>query len=810
MATITVKQLAEIVGVSVAHLLAQFKEAGIAITSQDRLVTDQERQILQRHLQRSKAASLNQPGSSQDPAKRLSLRRKSTTEVKTGSIAGTPGKVIPVEVRKKQAYIPIAPAKPVVPSEPIVQPAIPEEKQAASSQVEAPVEAIPTPAPVSTVLPTPAVKPVVPPKPQTPPQTTKPKEHVKKKDKKHPKQTGTFETEEERVFFQKRSQSQKHMTAVAKKNFSAPPSRVVHEVTIPQTITVSELAQKMSIKVGELIRSLLKMGIMATINKSLDQETAILVVEEMGHIPKPLQESALEAQLLEENNTLAEELVPRSPVVTIMGHVDHGKTSLLDYIRKTKVALGEAGGITQHIGAYHVETPKGIITFLDTPGHEAFAAMRARGAQCTDLVVLIVAGDDGVKPQTIEAIKHAKSAQVPIVVAINKMDKPGADPERVKSELAQHEVLAENWGGEVMFVNVSAKTGLGVDELLDTILLQAEVLELKAIPTGPAKGVVIEARLDKGRGPVATLLVQQGELRKGDILLAGSEFGRVRALLNEAGQSIASAGPSIPVEVLGLSNPPAAGDEVIVVKDERKAREIALMRQTKNREIKLARQKNASLENLFQQTADETQATLNIVLKASVQGSVEALSEALANLSTDKIKVNVVFSGTGAITESDVNLAIASNAIIIGFNVRAEAGARALVEEKGIDLRYYSVIYDIIDDVKKAMTGLLSPEFKEQIQGIAQVRDVFRSSKFGTIAGCMVIEGIVKRNQPARVLRDNVVIFEGVLESLKRFKDDASEVRNGMECGIGIKNYSDVRVGDQIEIFESIQIQPSL
>ncbi|PWV59253.1 translation initiation factor IF-2 [Plasticicumulans acidivorans] len=578
---------------------------------------------------------------------------------------------------------------------------------------------------------------------------------------------------------------------------------------MPETISVADLAQKMAVKATEVIKTLMKLGSMVTINQVLDQETAAVVVEEMGHSYKLLSENALEDELAAEMGAVREEQA-RAPVVTIMGHVDHGKTSLLDYIRRTKVAAGEAGGITQHIGAYHVETPKGTITFLDTPGHAAFTAMRARGAKATDIVVLVVAADDGVMPQTVEAIQHAKAAGVPIVVAVNKMDKPGVDPERVKSELSQQGVISEEWGGDTLFAYVSAKTGLGVDNLLDQILVQAEVLELTAAIDGPAKGVVIESRLDKGRGPVATVLVQSGTLHKGDIILTGLEYGRVRAMLDESGKQIDEAGPSIPVEVLGLSGAPNAGDEVVAVSDERKAREIALFRQGKFRDVKLARQQKAKLENVFKNMEEGEVATLNVVLKTDVQGSAEALSDALTKLSTDEVRVNMVSSGVGAINESDVNLAVASEAVLIGFNVRADSAARKLIEEEGVDLHYYSVIYDVIDEIKKALAGMLSPEVREQIIGLVEVRQVFRHPKFGSIAGCMVIDGVVKRSAPIRVLRDNVVIFEGEIDSLRRFKEDASEVRQGFECGIGVRNYNDVREGDHIEVFERVEVQRTL
>ena len=581
------------------------------------------------------------------------------------------------------------------------------------------------------------------------------------------------------------------------------------DVVVGETIVVSELASKMSVKGTEVIKVMMKMGAMATINQVIDQETAQLVAEEMGHKVILRKENELEEAVLSDRDNNAES-VPRAPVVTIMGHVDHGKTSTLDYIRKAHVASGEAGGITQHIGAYHVETDNGMITFLDTPGHAAFTAMRARGAQATDIVVLVVAADDGVMPQTIEAIQHAKAAEVPLIVAVNKIDKEDANPDNVKNELAQYDVIPEEWGGENMFVHISAKQGTNIEGLLETILLQSEVLELTAVKEGMASGVVVESRLDKGRGPVATVLVQSGTLNKGDIVLCGQEYGRVRAMRDENGQEVFSAGPSIPVEILGLSGVPASGDEATVVRDERKAREVANYRQGKFRDVKLARQQKAKLENMFSNMAAGEVAELNVVLKADVQGSVEAISDSLLKLSTDEVKVNIVGSGVGGITETDAVLAAASNAIILGFNVRADASARRTVETENLDLRYYSIIYQLIDEVKQAMGGMLAPEFKQEIIGLAEVRDVFKSPKLGAIAGCMVTEGTIKRNNPIRVLRENVVIYEGELESLRRFKDDVQEVKNGYECGIGVKNYNDVRVGDQIEVFEIVEVKRTL
>lgn len=605
-----------------------------------------------------------------------------------------------------------------------------------------------------------------------------------------------------------------------KKNQMAKPTSMQHgfdktatvakaDVIIGETIVVSELANKMSVKATEVIKVMMKMGAMVTINQVIDQETAQIVAEQMGHKVILRNDNDLEESVLSDRDDQAA-AVSRAPVVTIMGHVDHGKTSLLDYIRKAHVASGEAGGITQHIGAYHVETDNGMITFLDTPGHAAFTSMRARGAQATDIVVLVVAADDGVMPQTIEAIQHAQAAEVPLIVAVNKIDKEDANPDNVKNELAQHNVMSEEWGGENMFVHVSAKQGLNIDELLEAILLQSEVLELTAVKEGMAKGVVVESRLDKGRGPVATVLVQEGTLCKGDIVLCGLEHGRVRAMRDENGFEITEAGPSIPVEVLGLSGVPTSGDEATVVRDERKAREVALYRQGKFRDVKLARQQKSKLENMFSNMTAGEVAELNVVLKADVQGSVEAIADSLLKLSTDEVKVKIVGSGVGGITETDAVLAAASNAIVLGFNVRADASARRTIEAESLDLRYYSVIYALIDEVKQAMGGMLAPEFRQEIIGLAQVRDVFKSPKLGAIAGCMVTEGVIKRNNPIRVLRENVVIYEGELESLRRFKDDVPEVKNGYECGIGVKNYNDVRVGDQIEVFEIVEVKRTL
>ena len=607
-----------------------------------------------------------------------------------------------------------------------------------------------------------------------------------------------------------RGRKGKSKTGQEETTFIAPTEPVVREVLVPETITVAELAHKMSVKAAEVIKALMKLGSMVTINQVLDQETAIIVVEEMGHIGKPAALDTPESFLIEAGEPAEVEMETRPPVVTVMGHVDHGKTSLLDTIRATRVASGEAGGITQHIGAYHVETEKGVITFLDTPGHEAFTAMRARGAKATDIVVLVVAADDGVMPQTIEAIHHAKAANVPLVVAVNKIDKPEANPERIRQELATHEVTPEEWGGDTQFVDVSAKANTNIDGLLDAVLLQAEVLELQAPVEGPAKGIVIEARLDKGKGPVATLLVQSGTLRRGDMVLAGQVFGRVRAMLDESGKTVEEAGPSIPVEIQGLSDVPRAGEDMMVLPDERKAREIALFRQGKFRDVQLAKKQAAKMESMFEQMGQGEVQQLPIILKSDTQGSYEGLAHALAKLSTDEVKVNIIHSGVGAITESDVNLALASKAVLIGFNVRADASARKLAETNGVDLRYYNIIYEAVDEVKSALSGMLAPEKKETVIGTVEVRQVFHISKVGTIAGCYVVDGVVKRNAGVRLIRNNVVIHQGELDSLKRFKDDVKEVKANFECGLSLKNYNDIQEGDQLEVFEVVEVARSL
>jgi translation initiation factor IF-2 len=787
-------------------------------------VTDEQKQNLLVHLKRIHGAESNKIN------KKITLKRTTVSELKGGL-----HKSVSVKVRRKRTY-----EKPGI--EEVVEPSpelqvveleesghLPEEIGTITE--EKPVIATETPIANQNELitPTEEIPTQIQPEAQIADKVVKPaavfeaEKPLKKPHKKAEKRKSRisrvpedklsysdFDLDEEMGYRRKKKPSkprERELMAVKKleQGFERPVAPVVREVIIPETITVAALAQKMSVKAAEVIKIIIKLGAMATINQVIDQETAAIVVEEMGHKTKLLKENTLEEALIFDTKPKGD-AVPRAPVVTIMGHVDHGKTSLLDYIRRTKVTSSEAGGITQHIGAYHVSTEKGMITFLDTPGHEAFTAMRARGAKSTDIVILVVAADDGVKPQTIEAIQHAKAAAVPIIVAINKIDKPEADPDRVKNELSAYDVIAEDWGGDAMFVSISAKMGTGVEGLLEAILLQAEVMELRAIAEGPARGVVIESRLDKGRGPVATILVQSGLLQKGDILLAGGEYGRVRAMVGDDAKQTTSVGPSMPVEVLGLSGAPNAGDDVLVVQNERKAREIALFRQGKYREVKLARQRAANLENIFNRMSEGEINTLAIVLKVDVQGSLEAISDALIKLSTNEVKVNIIASGVGGITESDANLAIASSAIVMGFNVRADQKTKRLIESEGIDLRYYSVIYDLIDEVKAALSGMLSPEYHEKIVGLAEVREVFRSSKFGAIAGCMVIEGIIRRNLPIRVLRDNVVVYQGQLESLRRFKEDIGEVRQGMECGIGVKDYNDVKVGDHIEVFETTEV----
>lgn len=811
MAEVSIKELAKMVRTTPDQLVKQLQEAGVAVTNTDQTITDEEKRKLLLYLKRSHGDEADDSETGKKRAK-ITLKRKSVGVVKQGR------KSVNVEFRSKRTYV-----KPSVHEEEReqlrskIESTRAEEKVPEPMEPEASKEQEITP---SVIVEKRALEEVAELKePDVAKETTEKEKKGAKKEtrtRRHEEIRMKEEREElriaEKVFkrVKKEGKRQKARPSI-EHGFEKPTAPVIHEVIIPESITVADLAQKMSVKAAEVIKIMMKMGAMVTINQVIDQDTAVLVVEEMGHKAKPAKEITVEEHLTlyEEENKFPSE--PRAPVVTIMGHVDHGKTSLLDYIRRTKVTSTEVGGITQHIGAYHVDTEKGMITFLDTPGHEAFTAMRARGAKCTDIVVLVVAADDGVKPQTIEAIQHAKAANVPIVVAVNKIDKPEADPERVRTELSQHGVISEKWGGDTIFQNISAKTGEGIDQLLEGILLQAEILELKAPAKGSAKGLVIESRLDKGRGPVATVLVMSGALHKGDIILAGREYGRVRAMVGDDGQLCEKAGPSMPVEVLGLSGMPTAGDEVTVVGEEKKAREIAQFRQGKYREVRLAKQQAAKLENIFDQITEEgKQHVLNIVLKADVQGSVEAIYDALLKLSTNEVKVNIISSGVGGITESDINLAIASNAVVIGFNVRADGPARHVAEREGVDLRYYGIIYTLLDEVKAALSGLLLPEYEEKIVGLAEVREVFRSSKFGAVAGCMVVEGVVRRHLPIRVLRDNVVIYEGELESLRRFKEDVVEVRSGMECGVGIKNYNDVKVGDQIEVYEKITVKRSL
>lgn len=856
MADVTVKQLAQVVGIPVERLLNQLQDAGLSFTNDEQTVNEEQKRILLNHIKNASSRDLNV---SPD---RITLKRKSVSQVTLGHDQHS-GKTVNIEVRKKKIFVKRSLLEEQTP---VVEEPMPEDTEenlapevslehdnlevTAQTQERAPSEdsvdavsdvlepesaalvddiQIQPESATETIAvqetPKNDIRSAVKPGKKKPGEgaAVEPEVTDFKKAKKKPKYqvVATIDDEDggsgyrgSRSRFKKRKGFEKSDKFRAAEEslthgFELPTAPVIRAVMVPETITVAELAKRMSVKAAEVIKVMFNLGAMATINQVIDQETAIIVVEEMGHKAVALNEDAIE-EGLDESLNKGSNTQTRAPVVTIMGHVDHGKTSLLDYIRRTKVAAGEAGGITQHIGAYHVSTPKGEITFLDTPGHAAFTAMRARGAKVTDIVVLIVAADDGVKPQTIEAVQHAKAAKVPMIVAVNKIDKPDADPDRVMNELSIHEVIPEAWGGDTMFVNISAKAGTGIDDLLDAILLQAEVLELKAVVDGAAKGVVIESRLDKGRGPVASVLVQSGTLRKGDIILAGFQYGRVRALVGDNGDMVDSAGPSIPVEVLGLSAIPHAGDEAVVVPDEKKAREVALFRQGKFRDVKLARRQKSSIEGIMENMTATESKVLNIVLKADVQGSLEAIADAVTKLSNDEVKVAVISSGVGGITESDVHLAIASSAILIGFNVRADASAKKLADLESVALHYFSVIYDIVDQIRGALTGMLKPQFKEEITGIAEVRDVFRSPKLGAIAGCMVIEGSIKRNNPIRVLRSNVVIYEGTLESLRRFKDDVVEVKQGFECGIGVKNYNDVKPGDLIEVYETVEIKRDL
>ncbi|MGC8120834.1 translation initiation factor IF-2 [Marinobacter sp. VGCF2001] len=843
MAEVTVKQLAADVGAPVDRLLKQIVEAGLKARKEDDAVTSDEKQQLLAYLRKTHGDADAEP-------RKITLKRKTTTTLKAGK-----AKTVNVEVRKRRTYIKRAELQP----EPEAEAPVTEEPVQTPTAEQAPAEEAPkvaaeaapaeesgtdTPAPLEAEAGTapeaapetaePAIAPedIPMPPPEEEGRDRKPKKKKEKvrergddieEGKPKKKQAGhrgprSRPVEEPLVISEDEEETVPRKQLRAKKKpkekrhaFERPTKPMVREVEIPETITVGDLAQRMAVKAADVIKTLMGMGVMATINQALDQETAVLVTEELGHKPKSVSEDAFEEEVLSEitGDNEGKEKIKRAPVVSVMGHVDHGKTSLLDYIRRAKVASGESGGITQHIGAYHVETDHGMVSFLDTPGHAAFTAMRARGAQCTDIVILVVAADDGVMPQTKEAVEHARSAGVPLVVAINKMDKEEADPDRIKNELSALDVIPEDWGGDVQFVPVSAHTGAGIDDLLEAVLLQAEILELDASPDAVAKGVVVESSLERGRGSVATVLVQNGTLRQGEMVVAGAFFGKVRAMTDEAGRQVKEAGPSIPVEILGLNGTPDAGDEFFAVADEKKAKELAEFRQTREREQRLQRQQAAKLENMFENMGKDEVKTLNVVLKTDVRGSLEAITKALQDLGNDEVQVKIVSSGVGGIAETDVSLAMATNAVIFGFNVRADTASKRLVEQEGLDLRYYSIIYNLIDDVKAALTGMLKPEFREDIVGIADVRDVFRSPKFGQVAGCMVTEGNVYRNKPIRVLRDNVVIFEGELESLRRFKDDVQEVRNGMECGIGVKGY-DVKVGDQIEVFDRVRVERKL
>jgi translation initiation factor IF-2 len=871
MSDITVKQLAEDVGIPIKLLLAQLTEAGLKKGGEEEIVSEEEKLQLLSHLRKSHGKQVE--GATASGAKKITLKRKTVSELRqpasaigrttTGgraaprSVAARGGKTVSVEVRRKRTIVKKASledqerlrteaeaAKRALEEQAAQQRKVEEEaaarhaaeearrrqeeerkqakeeaknkvEEAARQQQEAERRAEDqSGAAGGESVEKKVVAAEVAVEAQRAAEEKSGKKAAHRKEERKERVEGRHGRTELHVAAEKRGRrkgkaSKRRRAPVqsdTQHGFQRPTAPVVRDVEIPESIAVGELAQRMAVKAAEVIKALMKMGMMVTINQLIDRDSATLVVEEMGHNPVTQKEKDVESVMMSAIIEEEGEKKPRAPVVTIMGHVDHGKTSLLDYIRTTRVAAGEAGGITQHIGAYHVETDKGMVSFLDTPGHAAFSSMRARGAQVTDIVILVVAADDGVKPQTIEAIQHAKAANVPVIVAVNKIDKPDAQIDRVMQELVQQEVVPEDWGGNTMFVQVSAKTGQGVDDLLDAILLQAEVLELQAVEAGPARGVIVESSLDKGRGPVATVLVQSGILKQGDMVVSGQEFGRVRAMLDENRKQVKQAGPSIPVEVLGLSGVPNAGDDMLVVPNERKAREVAELRQDKNRDTRLAAQKAAKLDEFYAQMAAGEVNYVNLIVKADVQGSVEALKDSLLKISTDEVKVKVVASAVGGINESDVNLALTSDAFIIGFNVRADATARRVAEDKGVDIRYYSIIYEVIDDVKKALSGLLSPEVREEIIGLAEVRDVFRSSRLGAIAGCMVIEGVVKRNSPIRVLRDNVVIYEGALESLRRFKDDAAEVKSGTECGIGVKNYNDVKPGDQIEVFERTEV----
>ena len=836
MADVTVAQFAEVLKVPVEKLLSQLDEAGIKVEGSQDTIGDDAKLELLTHLRRSHGQT-ESPASAAAP-RRITLKRKSQSELRLSGVQGR-SRTVNVEVRKKRTYIKRdvleeqahkeqealeaerREAQERVQAEKAAEEKAQAEKEAAQRRAEEQRLAAEKARQTAEQEAYKAAQQAAEEKArlekaEQDARTRRQKDKPKGKAKPAETRSGRKELHvagDKSGRRRRKAPMRRRPVSVGgdpQHGFERPTAPVVREVGIPESIAVSELAQRMAIKGNEVVKVLFNMGAMVTINQVIDQDTATLVVEELGHIAKPITQAAVDEQLLADELEQTGEKTERPPVVTIMGHVDHGKTSLLDCIRRTKVTAGEAGGITQHIGAYSVATGKGRITFLDTPGHAAFTAMRARGAQATDIVVLTVAADDGVMPQTVEAIEHAKAAGVPLVVAVNKIDRENADPERVRNELSQHQVVPEDWGGDHLFINVSAHTGEGIDALLDAILLQSEVMDLEAVKDGPASGLVIEASLEKGRGAVATLLVQSGTLRQGDMIIAGEEYGRIRNMFDETQTSIKSAGASSPALVLGLSKTPSAGDDFLVVKNERKAREVAEYRQAKARDAKLAQQQASKLEDVFSQMKSDRAASISLIIKSDVHGSAEALRDALTKLSSDEVMVNVLSSGVGGITETDATLAAASDAVIIGFNVRADAAARSAIKESGVDVRYYSIIYEAIDDVKAALTGMLSPEIREQIVGLARVKEVFSSPKFGDIAGCIVTEGYVKRANPIRVLRDNVVIYEGELESLRRFKDDVNEVRSGTECGIGVKNYSDVRVDDQIECYERVEVARTL
>lgn len=866
----TVRQLAEVVKIPLERLLEQLKEAGLSASAPDDVINEDEKMQLLAHLRKRHGKD---EGEIESSPRRVTLKRRTVSELKQASAPGSSTKTISVEVRKQRTYIKrsdasdtgeqkdLELAKPVLDEQVVKQAEVipTAEVQVTAKEVEieqkeaAVVEAV---EPEAVVEPELGIAPEIEAefdvlkvkeekkgKPEKSGKTKESEELRKKQEEKELRLEESIKRNAEKVRQQaavkqetlhrktkeegsyagaggrdakrgKKKGKKTERTSIksdGKHQFEMPVEAIVKEVAIPETIIVSDLAQKMSVKAALVIKHLMKLGIMATINQSIDQDTAAILVEEMGHKAIMQSEDDLEQEMLSEAQVEDNRVeLPRAPIVTIMGHVDHGKTSLLDYIRKTRVAAGEAGGITQHIGAYQVKTDHGSVTFLDTPGHAAFTAMRARGADVTDVVIVVVAADDGVMPQTKEAVEHARAANVPIIVAINKIDKPDANPDKVMQELSTINVLAEEWGGDVQFLKISAKTGEGIDELIEALIVQTEILELKAPVEGAASGIVIESRLDKGRGVVATVLIQKGTLESGQMVLCGHEYGRVRAMFNENGKTIKEAGPCAPVEILGLSGTPNAGDEFLVVQNERIAKDLAKHREDRKKLSRHAVQHASKLDEVFSRMATGELASVNLVLKTDVQGSLEALRSSLIALSNDEVEVKIVFGGVGGINEGDANLALASGAILMGFNVRADATARKLIEEKGIDLHYYSIIYEAIDEVKKAISGMLAPEIKEQIVGLAEVRDVFKSPKFGAVAGCMVVDGFVKRSLPIRVLRENVVIYEGQLESLRRFKDDVAEVKMGMECGIGVKNYNDVQPGDQIEVFERIEVKREL